>query len=467
MDFLKQLALPQAVEHFHLLLLVGGMISMVFYPYLGFLLGASVLSLRYNRSGRSTGNRLHLRFAKDLVDTVLFKKSVPTFLALIPGLSLVFVTAQVLQSTEAISVDLVGYGFILLLIAVVLLYTYRFTFRLGDILEGYEELLKGDSRSAGRLGEIEEYQEQNRGSHLMAGRYGIIGLALASFLIVSSTAVTTNPLNWTDISTVFELVVAPDVLVRIVQFVAFALGVTGLGILFFFFAWQGGKKGMDEEYSHFVRGIGLRLSVISFLAQPALILLEITLLPGVSLSGTVYFFTGTSLAMLFLAAHFVYAYGRDPLPRHLGSAFYSLLVASTLLGVGDQVAIHNGTKMHAAVLAYRHDQTLEAIKSSLGIAPAALTGEDIYNGRCSACHLFDQKKVGPAYKDVIPKYAGKRAQLVAFVLNPAKIDPAFPPMPNQGLRPAEADSIVTYLLGKIAQTGAKAATTIQGKPQQK
>ncbi|MEK6755973.1 MAG: c-type cytochrome [Bacteroidota bacterium] len=465
MDFLKQLALPQAVEHFHLLLLVGGLIAVVFLPYLAFLLGASFLSFRYNRTGRTEGNRLHLQFAKDLIDTVLFNKTVPTFLALLPGLSLVFVTAQLLQSTEAISVGLVGYAFILLLVAVVLLYTYKYTFRLSDFLDGYEVLLKGDQKGERKLGEVEDYKKQTIASHLKAGRYGIILLALAAFLVVSSMAVTTNPMNWTAVSTIFELFISLDVLVRVLQFVAFALGVTGIGILFFFFAWQGGKKGMDEEYSRFVRRIGLRLAVTSLLTQPILILLGIALLPGVALSGSLYLFTGSSLAMMFLAAHFVYVYSRDPLPRYVEPAFYGLVFASVLLSVNDQLAIHNATKTHAAFLAYRHEQTLETIKASLGIAALSMTGEDIFNARCSACHLFDQKKVGPAYRDVIPKYAGKKAQLVAFVLNPAKVDPAFPPMPNQGLRPAEADSIASYLLGKLAEAGSKLPIPSQGKTQ--
>jgi cytochrome c len=78
-----------------------------------------------------------------------------------------------------------------------------------------------------------------------------------------------------------------------------------------------------------------------------------------------------------------------------------------------------------------------------------MSGEEIFNAKCSACHLFDQKKVGPPYKSVLPKYRGNKAQLVSFVLNPLKVDPSYPPMPNQGLKPTEADSIATYLLARF------------------
>jgi cytochrome c len=115
----------------------------------------------------------------------------------------------------------------------------------------------------------------------------------------------------------------------------------------------------------------------------------------------------------------------------------------------DQVAVSTATRTHAARLAVIYDRSAEALRGKLGIAVASMSGEDIYNAKCSACHLIDQKKVGPAYKDVIPKYGKDKAKLVAFVLNPSKVDPAFPPMPNQGLRPAEADSIAMYLMSKV------------------
>jgi cytochrome c len=62
----------------------------------------------------------------------------------------------------------------------------------------------------------------------------------------------------------------------------------------------------------------------------------------------------------------------------------------------------------------------------------------------------------------MPKYQGKKDALVAFILNPVKVNPAYPPMPNQGLRPAEAESIATYLLRRVAETP-PAPQAAQGK----
>jgi cytochrome c1 len=66
--------------------------------------------------------------------------------------------------------------------------------------------------------------------------------------------------------------------------------------------------------------------------------------------------------------------------------------------------------------------------------------------------------VGPAYISVIPKYVDRSADLVAFIRNPTKVDPAMPPMPNPGLDEIEVQSVAAYLLAELA------GQTTGGKP---
>ena len=465
MDLLKTLAIPQSVEHFHVLILIGGLVSVVLYPYLGFLLGSSVISYFMNRKGTREKNHVLTQFAKELIDIALFNKSVPAFLAIIPSLSSIFVFAQVLQSTEAMSVGLAAYGFILLLIAVVSLYVYKSTFRLRTVLTGYEDLLETQKEDSYGLDEIHGYSEETLISHFFAGRLGVIALCAASFLLISGLTIATNPSTWEEVNSLFALFISPEVLIRVMEFAALAAGATGVGILYFFFGWKGGNRRVDPAHQVIARRLAIRLITTSFLSLPVFVILTILLLPPPSLSGILYVFAGFALVLLFLAAQCVYAFMRESQPRHLNSAVFSLAVSLAILSVNDQVAIHNATAAQAAFLAYRYDLATEELKTKLGVTAAALTGEDIYNGRCSACHMFDSKKIGPAYKDVIPKYGGKKEQIMAFVLNPVKKDPAFPPMPNQGLKQAEADSIVSYILKRLGPSAGKPAATAQPAPQ--
>mgnify|MGYP005843183245 CR=1 FL=1 len=63
--------------------------------------------------------------------------------------------------------------------------------------------------------------------------------------------------------------------------------------------------------------------------------------------------------------------------------------------------------------------------------------------------------VGPPYNQVLTKYEGKMDELIGFILNPVKVDPAYPPMPNQGLRRDEAKNIAEYLMQQHSKPTAK------------
>ena len=50
------------------------------------------------------------------------------------------------------------------------------------------------------------------------------------------------------------------------------------------------------------------------------------------------------------------------------------------------------------------------------------------------------------YNESLKKYEGKLKDLVAFILNPKKINPDYIPMPNPGLKPSEAKAVAKYIL---------------------
>ena len=77
-------------------------------------------------------------------------------------------------------------------------------------------------------------------------------------------------------------------------------------------------------------------------------------------------------------------------------------------------------------------------------------GAQVFQKVCSSCHRFDSRLVGPPFRTVVPKYRGKRDDLVAFILNPVKRNPAYPPMPNPGLKKFEAVAVAKYLLEQLA-----------------
>ena len=111
----------------------------------------------------------------------------------------------------------------------------------------------------------------------------------------------------------------------------------------------------------------------------------------------------------------------------------------------------------------KHLLALLSASLCLMAAPAqANDGEAIVKkARCTACHAVDQKRVGPAYKDVAKKYAGQKdaeARIASSIVKgtpvPAGVGwqkegkatlPFMPP--NATVKPDEATKLAKWILG--------------------
>jgi cytochrome c len=453
MDFLKELALPQSLEHYKLVILLATISAVVFVPYISYVLGSSVLSLWYNRKGRERHNATQLRFARILADLALYNKSLVTFLGIIPALSLVFSYAQILQASPSIAVGLAGFGFLFVLAGLILLYAYKYTFRVQGLLESYQGMIKKHKSVDAVVEDVNEYQRSNTNAHMRTGRYGLSFLTAGVVLYSAAYCAGSGPTHWSDIDSLLSLFLSADVWIKMLTVAALTFGTTGIGVQYFILIWKGKQFDSDDDLVALVMNVGRRWTIVSLLLTPAFLLAALALLSGSSASGSVYGLAGLSLLFFFVAAHFVYGYHKSGEVVSLAYALFAFLLGVALTTVNDYVAVGNSTKAHAASLAFVHEKELDDLKMKLGVGLLVLSGEDIYNAKCSACHLYDQKKVGPPYFETIPKYAARKSDLVSFVLNPQKINPAYPPMPNQGLKASEADSIAVYLMRKVAEAG--------------
>jgi cytochrome c len=449
MEFLKDISIPQSLEHFQLLVLISSLSSLMFIPYLGFVVGSSLLSLWYNYRGRRESNVVFIRFAYELVDRALFNKSLIFFLAILPGLSIVFAYVQILQGTHSVGTSLASIGFLFLFAGMVLLYSYKYTFRVQEILGSYQQLLQNQPNDQTHKA-VAAYQESNTQAHLRSGKYGILFLCAAFILYAIAMSVISNHRSW-ELDSIFTLFISLVVWLKVVELLFLSIGITGIGILFFSFSW-GRQKEYEEEYSSLVKKLGIRFSIIGLLGLPVSVLFNIVVISDEALSGSIYSLVSIAIIFFFLSAHFIYGYSRSPQPIAIIIGFSMFLFAIGMLVISDNIAVGTATRSQVALLANSHNKFIEELKASLGVVTVPFTGEGIYNTKCESCHLFDKKKVGPPYYETIPKYQGKKAELISFILHPTKKNPEYPPMQNPGLRLTEADSVASYILRRVASS---------------
>ncbi len=447
MEFLKDIALQQSLENYKLVILVTALNSVIFLLYISFVSGLLSLSLHYLFQARKENSVQKLGFAFQLAEFALHSKSVIIFLGIIPGAALVFSFAQILQSTPAISVTLAGIGFFCAAIGLWLLYSFKETFRIQEILTSYQNLLKVSNKEDSAAPGLKKFEADKDRTFTRSGIFGIIFLLAALYLYSAAFVLAADPSTWPEIEWIFGALISFSVWIKFIEFLALTAGITGLGVLYFIAAHP---VNLHETALITLKKTCTLLSLTALLTMPLILLVQTAGLSIEALSGSIYLLTGFGVILYFAAAHFLYAYRQSAFTKFAAGGFIIFLLAASINVVTDSIAIGTATREHAAFLSIQHEKNYEELKTSLGVSIATFNGEEIYNARCSTCHLFDQKKIGPPYIETIPKYLGKKSELISFILNPMKKNPDYPPMTNPGLKQAEADSVASYIMQRIS-----------------
>ncbi len=242
-------------------------------------------------------------------------------------------------------------------------------------------------------------------------------------------------------------------------FFAGGLLATGAATLFVHFAWP---ESRTEKPSPWLYWWSLSLTLIGAVVVPALVVWHYAVLPPSAQSLPGARAAIPAVALLWLAGLGCAAMMMNQHQKRIVAvvvlAFVALGFEATRqhlihrTAVSDRIALQfqRAEKDFTAAVAAQ-----EAKYVVVTLEPAAV--QKLYEERCATCHAFDKVVVGPAHKDVLPKYAGDAQKLAAFILNPARVDPAFPPMVAPGLSKREADAVAKFLLGKLDEMNKEGA----------
>jgi len=410
MELLERLALTPLPQQLPLAEALIGLLTLLVLAFGGVLLVSAACALVTQGWRRPVAQRL--------IDLVAAAPANWFIFGLLPLAALLFLFGQTLRGADvAIGLYLLRVG-ILFVLAFVLLAAYQRTLRPLFGLPGLLLLLGGSF-------------------HL---------LATLTFLIY--------PEKWPLMPLPVPFLFSIQAVLQFKLFVTCALVLTGALILVAYFRWPERPAFDDEDDAVRVQRFGFGLALAGALAMAPLLIWDLYAAPLQALAPDVFRAAAVMLALLLVAALLAAA-----MMRHQHARYGGLLLALALGLLG--LFTYQGRAMHhhaarevltrvADEAGEEYDLLVSAQEEQYQAGPPdAQLGEEIFDQKCTSCHAFDRVVVGPPYNETVPKYANDPIALAEYILAPQRINPEYPPMPDQGLKPREARSAALFLLRQV------------------
>ncbi len=422
MEFFENFTLFPDSENLLLLKILNTLLTGIYFLYVSIFTGTISLSVVFKVLDRREPNPLYQKFAQDLLKLVTSNKSAVFLLGILPLITLIFSYAQIYQGT---SFKIVQY-FTFIIIFTIIGFVFSSFFKFYSETENSSFIFQAGS-----------------------GLLGIIFFIIACFILSSTTSLLFYPEKWLFVKYAVPFFVYENVIPRFLLFTLYILSITGAAVLFFFFHWPGRTEIQNSEYAQFVKKFSAGLSLITVTILPVFILWNMLTFPDVAKSGLVYNLWIFLLLILMITALLLYTILKRSDFKYGAVTFTLFLISFLTVSTADQIAgttasyeqslllIAKAEKIHQKILIEREERVA---------ASQNIDGSELFAKICSSCHKFDQKVVGPPLNQVKEKYENDVEGLKAFILNPVKIRPDFPPMPKQVLNRFEVGAVAEYLI---------------------
>ncbi|MDZ7763406.1 MAG: c-type cytochrome [Melioribacteraceae bacterium] len=401
------------------------------------------------RKAEKSKDEKYIKLAKDLVNIAALNRSVVYALGIIPFLSALFCYIQILQNSSAGVVSILIAGFITFVFGLILFFSYKDSFNLKSIFS-YLESKNYSIEDVSTKETINIYSDEATKKYKNADIWSFVLFIITALLVITSIVLAANPELWGEDYSLYSTIFSVQTVSYLIYFFILSLVFTLIVGLFYYYKIRKPEQ-TDPDYLLFVRDYTVNNGLVLSLLMPVFILLGIIFTPQIALSSFSFIVAVVLLVAIMIFASLLYLMQKEKQVNYISILLSLVIFFFILNNTKDQIAFSASSKTQLAKLEANFVEYEEEFKSSLGLAIMEISGEDIYNGKCVACHQFDQVLVGPPYKDVLPKYENDQEALAQFILNPVKIDDSYPAMPNQGLKPNEAQAVAEYLLETYKQ----------------
>jgi cytochrome c551/c552 len=359
---------------------------------------------------------------------------------IIPLLSITFSYTQLFHQIDSPVLTYLFVAIILFIIGIVSLFYYNYSYQLDNVFKQaglQSQKLNND--------EVNSFIQNNIKLYNKSALWGIILFYISTFLLIGCIEFSISTIFFHSNPGFLSMLFSFASIIKYFSFLSLAAAILSVSVLFYINKMKEPADNSKVEYSKFVNKFALTIGIISVIILPAFIVLHLLMIPYFALTGTTFTIAAIILVLLFLSVHYYYVMLKESHLKFISHLFFIVVIVSVLFVINDQASFSTSSQKQILVLSQSYDKMIAGLKEKTGKAPA-INGQEIFESRCAACHRFEMKLVGPAYKDVLPNYENKKGELVAFIMNPVKKNPNFPPMPNQGLNQKQAEAIAEYIM---------------------
>jgi cytochrome c len=452
MDFFKDFVVPPSANHILLLKYLLAISMLIFLPYIGMLMGSSLLSFYFNRAGKQEQNKLYIKFSKDIIEKLTITRNAFYVLGILPLISIILSYTQLLYEAGTIAVPIIAFSGVLFVVAFAFIYKYRNAYEIESVIESLKKNASTAPKAKDDMdaSEINEYEENIIRSKSHSGWLGIMFLYVAVYIFAGSTALASNPGRWSDVDNILQIIFSWATIFNFLYLLFAAGAVTGAAVLFYFFKWQDGLTHMNNEYSGFTKSFASNLALFSSLTLPVLLFVNIFFLPKEAMSPSFFLYHILALIGIILLCNVLYLSIKNSDTRFSTSAFSLILIVFAFYIFQGNVAFGDAIAQQTLASSIKAEELDKKLQSE-NVVVANVDPQQIYNTKCFACHKFDVKLVGPPYEETVPKYHGDVNKLADFIFSPKQNNPGYPPMPNQGLSKPQAIAMAKWLIEKVGE----------------
>ena len=359
MEILESIIHPQSVQRIELLSYLTTIAYMILLPYLGLLLGSTLLSSMFNGRGKRARNAHYIKLSKDLISIPTFNLLASLGIVLFSLFILMFSYAQVVQSSSQLVFDNLFYLIFLIVPAIVLIYIYKDSFELNDIAK----LVNTTKETETNVDEeFKIYGFKTIKLLTNSSRLAFYLLFASSYILIAGITLISDSTKWGATSTLSDMLWNGATFISFLNFFSISIALTSVVALYLYFKPGTYHEISDRKYSDFMKKFFLNTAMIFVLVLPVLYTLDVMSVAPVALSNSLFGISIGVLVLLLLIASLLYYMIKENMLHYRGIVLFLFIGLFALLALKVQVSFDTSSQLQVKKVVAHFDELSEQLK---------------------------------------------------------------------------------------------------------